>query len=49
MILIGILSVSMVFNFLKSETDISDFFKGFLPSIPDSSTLLSIMGSVIMP
>lgn len=49
MLMIGMLSLSTFFNFLETDVNYKEFFLGFLPSIPDSSTFLSIIGSVIMP
>lgn len=48
-VMIGVLSFTMSVNFFQKGIEFNDFANGFVPSIPNTSVFLSILGSVIMP
>lgn len=47
--MIGILSVTTFINFCLSDINVKELLEGFIPSIPHTSSFISVMGSIIMP
>ena len=49
LVMVGVLSICSFLNFYFTDVNYGDFFKGFIPSIPEQKVFVEVLGSIIMP